>query len=397
MKMQVRGRSCALLGAAALLILGVFWGRTRERQGMQRKIWKRPVMVAEERLAQKAEITLPVISRDDVAPLVLWDSDELLRFNSTGFDDERSTPLQPHEEAKVRKSIANFKNLLQSLGPVPKIIHLSWKQSINLTSQEFLIQYGIAALQRLNPAWVIELSTDDEVEDYLQTHMSAADWALLKPRHVVEKTDLWRLLKLYYTGGVYVDLDRLHSSPLDSLLTSSETKMALPLCGLGNFEDPNYMSQVRDFSQDFMLSAPGNPLYKHAAAVNTRERADQGVNMSTVLSTEALGAKGWLHTVASDVFGLALDSMWSVSVTAQMRAFVELLEPEVVSKVENLPWVGITFDYADGNNTAWQRQEARDMYTFEEVYIQAKKNFYEHGGVHHWTDMEKAKDQHGGQ
>ena len=45
--------------------------------------------------------------------------------------------------------------------------------------------------------------------------------------HPVEKSDLWRLLKLYHEGGIYSDVDRLHNMRVQSV-SDEHTKLLLP-------------------------------------------------------------------------------------------------------------------------------------------------------------------------
>ena len=56
--------------------------------------------------------------------------------------------------------------------------------------------------------------------------------------HPVEKTDLWRLLKMCHEGGLYMDIDRLSNQPISEYINSNTdegsengnaTKMILPL------------------------------------------------------------------------------------------------------------------------------------------------------------------------
>jgi mannosyltransferase OCH1-like enzyme len=75
-----------------------------------------------------------------------------------------------------------------------------------------------------------------------------SDYALVKDVGIVPQTDLWRLFKLYTEGGLYIDIDRLCNISLNDVLDDT-TKCVLPTC-----EDT-------DFSHDFMLSAPNNPIF----------------------------------------------------------------------------------------------------------------------------------------
>jgi mannosyltransferase OCH1-like enzyme len=101
---------------------------------------------------------------------------------------------------------------------IPKIVHLSWKAKDLLDSDSPLVQEGMKKLVELNPDWDVQISTDDEVDSYLQAQLEPKIYELIADKHVVQKTDLWRLIKLFTEGGVYVDIDRFVDTPLDYLV-----------------------------------------------------------------------------------------------------------------------------------------------------------------------------------
>ena len=90
-----------------------------------------------------------------------------------------------------------------------------------------------------------------------------------KAKHVVEKTDLWRLLVLYHIGGLYQDLDRSYNKAPFAELINPGTKMYFPM-----HHDVN-------FAQDLMITAPRNPVVKGAIELNLKYRrlwAERGGN-----------------------------------------------------------------------------------------------------------------------
>ena len=80
----------------------------------------------------------------------------------------------------------------------------------------------------MNPEWDFTIHTDADIEEFLKQKLPPYDYELLKPRHIVEKIDVWRLLIIYYQGGFYQDIDRLFNVPLDSLIINNDIKMLLP-------------------------------------------------------------------------------------------------------------------------------------------------------------------------
>jgi mannosyltransferase OCH1-like enzyme len=85
-------------------------------------------------------------------------------------------------------------------------------------------------------------------------------YALIADKHIVQKTDLWRLIKLYIEGGLYMDIDRFVNTPLDGLV-DEDTKWVVPTC------------RDYDFSHDFMMTSPQSPVpiaqWRHTALSTT--------------------------------------------------------------------------------------------------------------------------------
>ena len=79
---------------------------------------------------------------------------------------------------------------------IPKIIHLSWKDKNLLESDSPLVTEGVKKLIELNPEWEVTIYDDDEIDGYLKDQLESKHYALIADKHVVQKTDLWRLIKL---------------------------------------------------------------------------------------------------------------------------------------------------------------------------------------------------------
>ena len=132
---------------------------------------------------------------------------------------------------------------------IPKLIHTSWINDNILNSKNLIIQNGLLNLINLNKDYKLTIYNDNEVINYIKDNISIKTYNLLYSNtHIVEKLDIWRLLKLYNEGGLYIDLDRLCNIPLSKII-NNDTECVLPTCN-------DY-----DFSQDFMFSIPRNPIY----------------------------------------------------------------------------------------------------------------------------------------
>ena len=124
---------------------------------------------------------------------------------------------------------------------IPKKVHLSWKTKDLLDSESPLITEGVKKLIELNPNWEVTIYDDAEVDAYLQEQLEPQLYALIADKHIVQKTDLWRLVKLFIEGGLYIDIDRFVNTPLDDLV-DEDTKWVVPTC------------RDYDFSHDFMMA-----------------------------------------------------------------------------------------------------------------------------------------------
>jgi hypothetical protein len=144
---------------------------------------------------------------------------------------------------------------LAGLAPFPKILHACWSNKEVINAPETGIEFGLRSMRDMNPDWELRLVDDDEMKAYIQARIPAADWVLLQAQHIVELTDVWRLLVIYYEGGFYQDMDRFYNKPLADVL-GPETRMLLP-----TFQDVN-------FAQDLMGSSPCNDVYRTALERN---------------------------------------------------------------------------------------------------------------------------------
>lgn len=161
--------------------------------------------------------------------------------------------------SKIDHINPSYINHLQTLGSIPKLFHVSWPNKTVLDSKTMIIEYGLRAFTTLNPDWTIIIYNDTEIEQYLREKLSVFDYGLIKNRHIIEKIDLWRLLIIYFKGGLYADIDRMFTIPMHQIITD-KIKILLP-----THYDIN-------FAQDFLCSAPFNSLFKLAIELNISKR-----------------------------------------------------------------------------------------------------------------------------
>lgn len=156
-----------------------------------------------------------------------------------------------------KKAFPNLQTI--SSNQIPKKIHLSWKNKNVLDSHYELIRKGAKNLELLNPDWDVQVYDDEDVNRLLRDSIGRDNWNLIKDKKITEKTDLWRLLKTYKEGGLYVDIDRYIDTPLSEVVNHKTS------CVLPTFQDV-------DFSQDFILTCAKNPIIGRAIANNLNYR-----------------------------------------------------------------------------------------------------------------------------
>jgi GR25 family glycosyltransferase involved in LPS biosynthesis len=152
-----------------------------------------------------------------------------------------------------------------NLKGIPRKIHVSWKNKNVISSGYSMIEKGIKRLCEINPSWDLEIYDDEDVNRLIRDSVGIENWELVKNKKMTEKTDLWRLLKTYKEGGLYVDIDKYFDVDISEILKPST------LCVIPTFQDI-------DFSQDIILTAANNPIIGEAI-VNNLEFRRQGKSL----------------------------------------------------------------------------------------------------------------------
>lgn len=229
-------------------------------------------------------------------------------------------------------------------------MHISWRNKNIIDNDLPMIVNGIKNIQLLNPDWQIIVYDDNDISQYLKENLDYVDYHLLQKGQFVAQCDLWRLIKIYCEGGLYIDIDRFYNIPLNEIL-EAETKCLLPTNG-------DY-----DFSQDLMCSAPENPIFLRAIELNlTRRRQGQ-------TRTYYLGPQTYMHAVTEVLLGQQVDTNPGPETFDLIRS--ELAKyPFIKTYRETLPADTIVY------------QGDLDLQDLE----QYKKQLYQHYQVTHWTE-----------
>jgi len=234
---------------------------------------------------------------------------------------------------------------------IPKIIHVTWKNDAIFQGKSFMIKNGLLKMIELNPDWEIQFADDVSVDNYLQEELPEYDYNLIKNRNIIEKCDMWRLIKIYKHGGFYCDLDRFYNIPLSEIVREKVD------CVL-----PTHLDH--DFSQDLMLSAPGNPIFFDAINLNLQRRR-MGWN-----HIYALGPQTYMNAVTKNLTGTIIESSPGVETMDALRNQIE--KTGFAKTYREVPW----------KDTLVFRATPE----FENVdYELEKRLMYEEFKMHHWT------------
>ena len=232
---------------------------------------------------------------------------------------------------------------------IPKKVHLSWKTKDLLDSESPLITEGVKKLIELNPDWEVTIYDDDEVDEYLKDRLEPKLYALIADKHIVQKTDLWRLVKLFIEGGLYIDIDRFVNKPLNDLI-DKDTKWVLPIC------------RDYDFSHDFMMVSPQSPVFRYAAQLYL-QRLKEGNS-----SIYFLGPQTYMHAITHTLMGEMINTDPGIAVFEKIR---EKMEAAGFIKTyrEDPPYD--TIIYRNGTlGLNWEQE---------------KRAFYAESGLKHWS------------
>ena len=182
----------------------------------------------------------------------------------TAPEEQHELQFQPGVLAAVR-----------SLPPFPKIVHYIWKDKNILEKNYEMLEHGAKRLRSLSPGWEFRVHDGADIRQKLEsfTHPDIPEkfWDQLRDAHIVEQTDAFRLITIYETGGLYVDIDRVANVDLNVVIPDG-TRMVLP-----TYYDVN-------FAQDLFGSSPGNELI-----INVLKR-------QTELKTNFKRINGWIRS-----------------------------------------------------------------------------------------------------
>ena len=232
---------------------------------------------------------------------------------------------------------------------IPKTVHMSWKDKSILESTNPLVVEGVKKVIELNPTWQVTIYDDKEVDDYLKDQLEPQHYDLIKDKHIVQKTDLWRLVKLFIEGGVYMDIDRFCDTSFDDLLEEN-VKWVLPVCR-------NY-----DFSHDFMMTTPENPVYNYAASLYVQRLIEGHDNIYF------LGPQTYMNAITRVLYGEMIDPDPAPEVFEKIKKILNT-SGSIKTPEENPPYDTVIYKKA-GLDLDWEAE---------------KRKLYKEFDLKHWT------------
>lgn len=288
--------------------------------------------------------------------------EHITRTDLCDYSDPSTLTLEGTDQFKsggaYKCASLNYPNLdfLAGLDDIPKVVHMSWRTKDFVYSKNPLVLNGVRNLIDMNPDWRVEISIDKiDVENYLKKHLNPLDYNLLKKCPIVEKVDVWRLLKICREGGIYLDVDRHCNKKLDSIL-KKDLKCIFP------WYAPN--GKLIDFSQDIIVSSAKNPIHEYALELNLRRRRSGWTDIMT------LGPINYFHAVTKFLYGFSINRYPDKEAADEINETIKKC-PYIETFIEKPPHETLIFKF--------------DESTWKNGNSEGKDDLYKESGVDHWS------------
>lgn len=139
---------------------------------------------------------------------------------------------------------------------IPKIIHQTWKNK----HPHPALTACIESFRFLNPGWDLRYYTDDDCNAWVQKHCPEFMKAYLSYSTGIHRADFFRILVLYFEGGVYADIDVECIRPLDELVARLDPSKTVFLTRDHPVHERAHFGGRPMWMNDFMIAEPGDPL-----------------------------------------------------------------------------------------------------------------------------------------
>ncbi len=139
---------------------------------------------------------------------------------------------------------------------LPKLIHQTWKNKVPHPA----LRCCVESFQFMNPGWTVRYYTDEDCLVWVRKHCPELRDAYLSFPRGIHRADLFRILVLYFEGGVYADIDIECIRPLDELLARLDENKSVFLTRDHPVHERIHFSGRLMYMNDFMIAQPGDPL-----------------------------------------------------------------------------------------------------------------------------------------
>jgi len=260
--------------------------------------------------------------------------------------DELSDSVQEGDAKQDSTKLNNtYLEHLQSLDSIPKNVHMFFLDKDYYRKQPILsfVSHSIISLINLNPDWNVTVYNDTMIDRVIQKAgevgiiskqevdvligVKGEEGGQKQTAHIVERSDIARLLLMYTEGGIYLDVDRLVSRKFADIITQS-TRLCLPT----HFDI--------NFAQDIMCSSRGNEMFQsiiqRASKIRMESERRKGWIKVGVLFD--MGPSLYNSQILMNVFGMdseAYHRLRDKAFFAQARDAIAASQGTIITKLES--------------------------------------------------------------
>lgn len=172
---------------------------------------------------------------------------------------------------------------------------------------------NVEHLRRLNPEWTHKLYDDADIRRFIGQEYGAdflSFYDRISPKYMAAKIDLFRYLKIYKEGGVYLDIKSTFDRPIEDsisvddryVLAKWRNRPGEEHAGFGLHAELRHLPGG-EFQQWHLIAAPGHPFLRRViervlANIDAYRPWRQGV-----------GQKGVLRTTGPIAYTLAMEEI----------------------------------------------------------------------------------------
>jgi Glycosyltransferase sugar-binding region containing DXD motif len=138
---------------------------------------------------------------------------------------------------------------------IPRKVHQTWKTPYPHPA----LAQCMASFKHLNPGWEHCFYTDEQCLDWVGRVCPPLLPVYEGFATGIHRADFFRILVLYYEGGVYADIDVECLRPLDELLAAVPEDKSLYLTRDHPVHERKHFGGRAMWMNDFMIAAPGDP------------------------------------------------------------------------------------------------------------------------------------------